>query len=191
MQQAYPELGMRPARTAAARPIAVRPPEANLGFTRIVYLGIRALSTDNVRCRVGVAAGAVKRPRFSSNLSTFMFNCILVVTTLERHVSGAAAPQSSHRRTLIAPVRILPAWGFFPCSTCSSPRRLFAPRIQPCSSTIDCITRNRAYSCNAKFDVIHFFNKKYTRQESNLLVSVEGCQRRGVEGEMEARMNRK
>jgi len=43
--KAYPELGMRPTRIAAARPIAVRPPEANLGFTRIVDIGIRLLPT--------------------------------------------------------------------------------------------------------------------------------------------------
>ena len=36
---------MRPTRIAAARPIAVRPPEANLGFTRIVDIGIRSTST--------------------------------------------------------------------------------------------------------------------------------------------------
>lgn len=129
MQQAYPELGMRPTRTAAARPIAVRPPEANLGFTRIVYLGIRALSTDNVRCRVGVAAGAVKRPRFSSNLSTFMFNCILVVTTLERNVSGRCRTTILPQAHAYCPVRMPSRMGLFPCSTCSSPRRLFAPRL--------------------------------------------------------------
>jgi hypothetical protein len=64
-------------------------------------------------------------------------------------------------------------------------------QIQPGSSKNDLITPIRAYSRNAKFDMIHFFNKKHTRQESNLLVSVEGCQRRGVEGEMAARMNKK
>lgn len=86
-------------------------------------------STDNVRCRVGVAAGAVKRPRFSSNLSTFMFNCILVVTTLERNVSGRCRTTILPQAHAYCPVRMPSRMGLFPCSTCSSPRRLFAPRL--------------------------------------------------------------
>ena len=80
---------MRPTRIAAARPIAVPPPEANLGFyaDRVHW---NSLTLDACRALSGQSCGwcAVNRPRFSSNLSTFMSNCISVVTTLERNVSG-------------------------------------------------------------------------------------------------------
>ena len=99
---------MRPSRIAATWPIAVRPPEANLGFTRIVGLGICSLQTPDVCCEVRVAAGALKQPRFNSNLSTFMSNCILVVTTLERNVSGRC------RTTILPQARALPRVDTFP-----------------------------------------------------------------------------
>jgi hypothetical protein len=107
---------MRPTRIATARPIAVRPP-ANLGFMRTVDVGIRSPSAPDGRCKVRVAAGAVERPLFSSNLSTFMSNCILVVTTLERSDSGRC------RTTILpqaraCPVRIPPAWAFFIAVLC-------------------------------------------------------------------------
>jgi hypothetical protein len=57
MQQAYPESGDATNPVAAPRPIAVRPPEANLGFTRFVDVGICSLETSDVRCRIRVAAG--------------------------------------------------------------------------------------------------------------------------------------
>ena len=148
--------------------------------------------------RLELRLARFKQPRFSSNLSTFMSNCILVVTTLERNLSGRCRTTILPQAHAFAPCGYLPAWGFFlavravaaqtVCPTADS--NVFL-QIQPGSSKNDFITPIRAYSCNAKFDMIHFFNKNYTRQESNLLVSVEGCELRGVEGEMAARMNKR
>jgi hypothetical protein len=39
-------------------------------------------------------------------------------------------------------------------------------------------------------DLTHF-KQNYTRQESNLLLMVQGCHQKGVEGEMAARVNKK
>jgi hypothetical protein len=64
-------------------------------------------------CKVRVAAGTVKQPRFSSNLSTFMSNCILVVTTSERNVSGRCRTTILPQARAFAPCGYLPAWGFF------------------------------------------------------------------------------
>jgi hypothetical protein len=64
-------------------------------------------------CKVRVAAGAVKQPRFSSNLSTFMSNCILVATTSERNVSGRCRTTILPQARAFAPCGYLPAWGFF------------------------------------------------------------------------------
>ena len=48
-------------------------------------------------------------PCFSGNLSTFMSNCVLVVTTLNSRLAGC----SSHKARASAPCGPSPARGFF------------------------------------------------------------------------------
>jgi hypothetical protein len=112
MQQPYPEFGdatnLDSCGSAHCGPFA----RANLGFTRIADVGICRFR--RLTCVVGseLRLCAVKQPRFSNNLSTFMSNCISVVTTLERNVSGRSASLFSHRRAL-CPVRTPPPHGAF------------------------------------------------------------------------------
>jgi hypothetical protein len=102
---------MRPTRIATARQL--RSVRQRTGFMRIVDVGIRSPSAPDGRCKVRVAAGAVKRPRFRSNLSTFMSNCILVVTTLESNGSGRCRTTDPPTGARFAPCGYLPAWGLF------------------------------------------------------------------------------
>jgi hypothetical protein len=123
MQQAYSEFGGATNPDPAARPIAVRPPEANLSFGRLVNDGI--LSTPDVRCNARIAAGAV--PRFSSNLSTFMSNCILVVTTLERNVSGRCRTTNPPTGARFGPIADTSPRGAFFIAVYADPGRDVCP----------------------------------------------------------------
>jgi hypothetical protein len=51
-------------------------------------------------------------------------------------------------------------------------------------SVVECIR------LTLNLDLTHF-KQNYTRQESNLLLMVQGCHQKGVEGEMAARVNKK
>jgi hypothetical protein len=161
--KAYPELGMRPTRIAAARPIAVRPPEANLGFSGSYTLEFahfrrqRALQGRSL-------AGAAKQPRFSSNLSTFMSKIVfLAVTTLERSASGRCRTTILLKAHAFAPCGYLPAWGFFSSQFIHNARGSLTrdcsdvvPEIQPGSSKSEVITRISVYSSNVELDLTYF-----------------------------------
>jgi hypothetical protein len=148
---------MRPTWIAAARPIAVPPPErtsVSRGSQMLEFAHFRRL-TCVVRSEMRLCA--VKQPRFSSNLSTFMSNCISVVTTLERNVSGRC------RTTILPQARALPradtssARGFFHRSLCipaltggPAANTNVAFQIQPDSSKGGLLTRSRVYSPNVE-----------------------------------------
>jgi hypothetical protein len=112
MQQPYPEFGdatnLDSCGSAHCDPFA----RANLGFHADRKCWNSPISTPEVRCKSELQLCALKQPRFSNNLSTFISNCISVVTTLERNVSGRSASLSSHRRAL-CPVRTPPPHGAF------------------------------------------------------------------------------
>jgi hypothetical protein len=107
-----------------------------------------------------------------------MSNCILVVTTLERNVSGRC------RTTILLQAHALPRADTFPhgaffIAVYADPRRDCLPvansnvffQIQLDSSKSGLLTRSRMYSSSVELDLTHS-NKNYTRQESNLLVRV-------------------
>jgi hypothetical protein len=125
MQQGYPEFGdaTNPDSHGSANCGHVR---QRTGFMRIADVGIRSPSAPDGRCKVRVAAGAVERPLFRSNLSTFMSNCILVATTLECNASGRCRTTILPQAHALAPCGCLPHGAFF-IAVYADPRRDVCP----------------------------------------------------------------
>ena len=122
MQQAYPEFGDA---TPDSRGSVLRSVRQTSVFTRIVDVGIRS---RRLTCVVRSELRLV--PSSNHDLAAISPHlcliAILVVTTLERNVTGRCRTNNPPTGAPFAPCGYLPAWGFFHCRT-SYPAQVFCP----------------------------------------------------------------